>query len=190
MTETMRASTPSGRIENIGKTSAHCPYCCDEGWVIVALVEALRMTRKDGMYVPVRDEAGEPEVLGHHEEMGPCPACLKGERIEFPRMEATFGPWGSQGYWRGRPWHLYIKETCTCRAPVSEKVPQEYLDLVARLKGRTAELQAEEEERKRRREAADRATAAAPIAPPPEAPTSGPLPAAPQTASDVPGWAE
>ena len=32
--------------------------------------------------------------------LGPCPNCERGLRLEFPNDGA--GPWGKDGYWRGR----------------------------------------------------------------------------------------
>jgi hypothetical protein len=126
---------PGTRIQNVS-ARLHCSYCCNEGWVPVALRESYAMERTpSGVYVPKLDpETNEPIVAGHHEEMGPCPGCEKGERIEFPRSADVYGLWGPQGFWRGRPWHLYIKATCTCNDPVTTTIPEEYREMVERFR--------------------------------------------------------
>jgi hypothetical protein len=73
------------RITN-GTGTTHCPYCCDEGWVLVGFSR------------------------GSADQMGPCPRCERGYAIEFPKSGK--GPWGSEGYWRGRS-TSGIEKTCT-----------------------------------------------------------------------------
>lgn len=44
-----------------------------------------------------------------YEEYGPCD-CEAGKLVEFPppseKGKPRVGPWGNDGYWRGRPNHL------------------------------------------------------------------------------------
>lgn len=64
------------RVANVS-SKAHCEWCCDDGYVLVGY-----------------------NRLGT-DEMGPCPYCEKGFAIEFPEKPRV-GPWGIEGYWRGR----------------------------------------------------------------------------------------
>ena len=61
--------------------SAHdplnCTVCSDTGMVAVGMNEYGEIT-------------------------GPCPSCDRGKRIEFPLD--SVGPWGEDGFWRGRKW--------------------------------------------------------------------------------------
>lgn len=42
-----------------------------------------------------------------YEEMGPCPGCEKGHRLEFGEGDARHpGRWGEAGFWQGRPHNL------------------------------------------------------------------------------------
>lgn len=41
-------------------------------------------------------------VNEYGEITGPCPSCDRGKRIEFPLD--SVGPWGEDGFWRGRKW--------------------------------------------------------------------------------------
>lgn len=85
----MRAlSTPV--TQNAHAEGEHCAWCCmHPGWV-------LAYTRADGS-----------------EEMGPCPNCERGRKIEFGAV--GFDQWGSQGFWRGRPTNLV--RSCRCNEP-------------------------------------------------------------------------
>lgn len=83
-------STPV--LANAHATGEHCPWCCPHpGWVVA-------FTRADGS-----------------EEMGPCPNCELGKRIEFGAVGSQ--QWGVEGFWRGRATNL--KRACRCAEPRS-----------------------------------------------------------------------
>lgn len=77
------------RLDNL-EGGKHCPFCCGHkpGWVFVGW-------SGDGT-----------------EQYGPCPHCALGYLVEFP--EKGRGPWGPDGYWRGKPIGG-VEETCRCR---------------------------------------------------------------------------
>lgn len=92
------ADVPSDLVPNWPWGGPSCTHCGDDGQVLVA-------TRPPGF-----------------EEMAPCPHCVKGYRIEFgfgvkknQREEVIDawhqnpggGPWGRDGFWRGRDPALY-----------------------------------------------------------------------------------
>lgn len=114
-------------------SSSHCRFCCDSGWLAA-------LTRRDPVRRTVREEYVDAEgvtrfrtvvkVVGETEpieEMAPCPACEIGYRREFGlgrRREKQGdrevlveyenpdgGPWGKEGYWRGRPWD-HLRPVC------------------------------------------------------------------------------
>ena len=105
----------------------HCVYCCDQGLVVV-------QTRIDPVTVVERGE-GDDEFnvktvgeTGPIDEMGPCPACEIGKRVdggigsEFVRRDGEKvrqdvirgGPWGAGGYWQGRDWLGVVVRACAC----------------------------------------------------------------------------
>lgn len=67
-----------------------CILCRDHGYVEVGW--ETRLVRVKGV----------PKMVRQGEQMAPCPKCQRGKSIEFP-LEAV-GPWGPEGYWRGRKW--------------------------------------------------------------------------------------
>ena len=60
-----------------------CDLCSDTGMVIVG-------TSKAGT-----------------DQMAPCPGCDRGKKLEFPGEKN--GPWGSLGFWKGRPWRKGVE---------------------------------------------------------------------------------
>ncbi len=70
-----------------------CGYCADEGWVVVNL-------RK------IEPSIMAPNAEGLAEEMGPCPHCEAGKRIEYPHTLP--GPWGPNGYWRDKDTSILV----------------------------------------------------------------------------------
>lgn len=80
------------RTEPTGKVM--CRYCADDGLVVV-------WTR------PVKPSPRAPRASGEMDEMGPCPFCEQGLRIEFPPADPKtgfqrVGPWGVNGFWGTR----------------------------------------------------------------------------------------
>lgn len=79
------------RLQNL-TGSENCPTCFDDGLCVVAT---------------------EPQLTGsgalvNVELMGPCPRCERGFRAEFgirgdESSDVRGGPWGPDGFWRGRP---------------------------------------------------------------------------------------
>jgi hypothetical protein len=78
---------------------AHCPYCCNDGQVCVGTARW---------------------VGADFEQMGPCPRCQRGYRVEFGigvdkhgnDVQAKRPAWGKDGYWRGQPEWSAIPKTC------------------------------------------------------------------------------
>jgi hypothetical protein len=60
------------------KSYRACQICEDGAWVVVGVSEC------------------------GTDQAAPCPACARGKMIEFP-LERV-GPYGKEGYWRGRNW--------------------------------------------------------------------------------------
>lgn len=80
------------RTEPTGKVM--CRYCADDGLVVV-------WTR------PVEPTVACPRAQGEVDEMGPCPFCEAGLRVEFPPADPKsgaqrLGPWGAAGFWGSR----------------------------------------------------------------------------------------
>lgn len=80
------------RIDNYSGAAA-CPHCANSGIVCSAKRQQFKTT---------------PDLV---EEMAPCPKCEKGGRMEFglykdkegnEEQHKGGGPWGEQGYWRGK----------------------------------------------------------------------------------------
>lgn len=83
------------RVDNL-EGAEHCEFCCDDGVVVVG--------SESRVFNGLR---------GDYEVVAPCPACARGERVEFP-PNGRPSTWGKDGYWRGRPWN--IKRACQCNA--------------------------------------------------------------------------
>lgn len=80
------------RTEPTGKVM--CRHCADDGFVVV-------WTR------PVVPSVACPRAVGEVDEMGPCPFCEVGLRVEFPPADPKSGfqrtgPWGPSGFWGSR----------------------------------------------------------------------------------------
>ena len=80
------------RTEPTGKVM--CRHCADDGFVVV-------WTR------PVKPTMACPRAQGEVDEMGPCPFCEAGLRVEFPPADPKsgaqrLGPWGAAGFWGSR----------------------------------------------------------------------------------------
>lgn len=69
-----------------------CIVCRDSGQVEVGW--ETRLTR-------FKNEA---RMVREGEQMAPCPRCERGKSVEFP-LESV-GPWGPEGFWRGRKWNV------------------------------------------------------------------------------------
>ena len=80
------------RVKNL-TGDGFCVECQNEVSVLVNL-------RRPGKAL-VQGKAREPQEDTFYEEMGPCPYCELGFQLEFPGK--GHGPWGSEGFWRGRP---------------------------------------------------------------------------------------
>lgn len=107
---------PDDRIPNWPKSSVVvCSNCQDEGQIIVSYRLPAAVTRIGKRTVPRPTDRAPHDK---HEEMGPCPYCAMGFRIEFGIGVKTNshgepidqwwpnprgGPWGTDGYWQGRP---------------------------------------------------------------------------------------
>lgn len=80
------------RTEPAGKVM--CRHCADDGLVVV-------WTR------PAAPSMACPRASGDYDEMGPCPFCEQGLRVEFPPADPRsgaqrLGPWGAGGFWGSR----------------------------------------------------------------------------------------
>jgi hypothetical protein len=110
--ETEATALDPGPLESRPIETFACATCEDEGMVEVAFRRD-KIVRRDpatGRHV----YGGETGMIA---EMGPCPYCEKGRRIEFP--EDRVGPWGSAGYWQGRdPGEVVPRKTGGERATV------------------------------------------------------------------------
>jgi hypothetical protein len=86
-----------------------CSRCGDDGQIVVSL-------RRFPRQLDLATNKLKPEG-GLLEEMGPCPDCERGFRLEWgigvlkdksqppkvlDRWDVRGGPWGPEGYWRGR----------------------------------------------------------------------------------------
>lgn len=94
--------------------SETCRRCLDDARIVVSVRRepVYRYTRKGSVVscwtlADAREQAGWAET----EEMGPCPLCERGFRLEFgigrnkdgsEYENPRGGPWGRDGYWRGR----------------------------------------------------------------------------------------
>jgi hypothetical protein len=84
----------------------HCPCsaCAAEDWADPELAPCgMHGSSCPRVYAPVTVD----EVGLRYEEEGPCPMCQIGYRVEFPPaserlLDPRPGPWGRDGYWRGR----------------------------------------------------------------------------------------
>lgn len=114
----MPIELPDDRIPNWPKSPEPvCPDCGDEGMIVVAL------RNPEPSYAPSKERGKmvliQPNTSSKYEEMGPCPRCVIGFRVEFgigvkknsreEILDAWWvnprgGPWGRDGYWRGRPY--------------------------------------------------------------------------------------
>jgi hypothetical protein len=96
---------PEGRILNWTNRALTCPRCHNDGTIYVSssTVVVQRPKEETSEYVYDAD--------------GPCPTCEKGYRIEFALSvkrnqngvviddaypNPAGGPWGRDGFWRGR----------------------------------------------------------------------------------------
>jgi hypothetical protein len=82
----MQALSEEVRTRNITGRD-HCRFCGDDAQVVVA-IEKRRWKDTEASY----------------EQMGPCPHCERGYRLEY----GADSPWKPDGYWQGRelPAHL------------------------------------------------------------------------------------
>lgn len=85
---------------------AHCQWCCNDAVVPVAQ-ETRRKLRWNGKHAVDTGETYLEEVYG------PCPACERGNDHEFP-SDGKWGPWGRDGYWKGRP-YADLPRQCRCK---------------------------------------------------------------------------
>lgn len=81
----MKPLPDAARTKNLSGKE-FCRYCLNDGYVVVTMRPAARLAGR---------QASSEGVL---EEMGPCPYCEQGVRVEFQGG----APWGTDGYWRGR----------------------------------------------------------------------------------------
>jgi hypothetical protein len=116
MSEAWVIPTPEPeRADNL-TSNEHCRYCCNDGWVI----------------------AGTSTWMGASFEVAaPCPACLRGHKIEFSKDGRW--RWGPEGYWRGRPTGL--TPSCPHRgvAPAQKEIVDEARALMALLARKSSE---------------------------------------------------
>lgn len=95
---------PDGRIKN-WRAHGHCKRCENEG-----LIEG-------GSSTLLISRPGRAPMTYTYEGQAPCPSCAKGYRIEFAisvkrnregvvldewYADPAGGPWGKDGFWRGR----------------------------------------------------------------------------------------
>jgi hypothetical protein len=73
----VKAATARARGETPPSTGYSCDVCEDNGLVSL-------------------------EQEGPYQADAPCPACERGKRREFPID--SVGPWGEEGFWRGKRW--------------------------------------------------------------------------------------
>jgi hypothetical protein len=93
----MTPPTEGQVIIETGGPRPECDVCGDDGQVIVG-------KRRDR----IRNlKTREMSVTDPIDEYGPCPACARGRALEFP--EDSTGPWGPEGYWRGRDWRSILR---------------------------------------------------------------------------------
>jgi hypothetical protein len=76
---------PRRRLANVSGAES-CPTCGDEGLCTVG-TETRRGLGGSSFEVDV---------------VGPCPRCERGFAVEFGVGAQDVGPWGRQGFWRGR----------------------------------------------------------------------------------------
>ena len=118
------------RIDNV-EGEEHCRFCCQSpGYVVVGTrqVENRRYYDSGGRRVPAPSLAAtsEPDGFYEDEELGPCPICQLGHKVEFP--EKGTGPWGKEGFWRGMP-HSALKPDCRCdEKPVEKREAREMIE--------------------------------------------------------------
>lgn len=96
-------STRRGKRCHNWTADEHCATCADVGTVDLVAERYARHTRPDGTQAWVESIV-----------VGPCPFCEVGYRFEFgivnvatddgkvDRVIPGGGPWGSDGFWRGR----------------------------------------------------------------------------------------
>lgn len=103
----------------------HCEWCCPHpGWVVAY----------------TRSEGG-----GEVEEMGPCPNCEIGNRIEMGEMGRRQWP---RGFWQGRPTQL--RRACVCDERVSTAAEvEQWKDFIT--KAMTAMIEKNEEQKVERK---------------------------------------
>jgi hypothetical protein len=82
------------RIQNVSEDE-HCRFCCSSPGLVFVGTELWQGADYD--------------------QVGPCPACELGQKLEFP---PKFAQWGPRGFWQGRPWDA-LQVTCNC----GEKLP-------------------------------------------------------------------
>lgn len=109
-----------------------CCYCLDTGLVTVALRDPTPATiNRAGKPVQMMtaleraQAAGASEAGLRYEEEGPCPMCQIGYRVEFPAPSERVpdpgpGPWGRDGYWRGRD----VFDVTPLESPSSKPLPK------------------------------------------------------------------
>lgn len=86
----------------------HCPYCCNDGWVLLHEGESRQTLRREpGPHGQMQTVARGTHMV---DVAVPCPNCEIGYLVEFPT--AGLAPWGREGYWRGRPTGLVKR--CAC----------------------------------------------------------------------------
>lgn len=91
----------------------HCEWCVDEGLVVVATRPMTPSPPRNRVRPKHRAHLPAPRSTAV-EEMGPCPYCEVGFKIEFGvgtrrNRDGSLGedvvrggPWGPEGFWRGR----------------------------------------------------------------------------------------
>lgn len=103
MTVAVLDFTATRRICNV-TGDEYCDACADGAFVVAAL-ETRPITRAG--------KGGSVAIVGEYQEetYGPCPRCERGYRLEFglgrnadgsEYTNPKGGPWGKDGFWRGR----------------------------------------------------------------------------------------
>lgn len=106
----MTVEVPADRVPNWPLGGPRCLHCDDDGQLVVLLRKPDPTFISGGKLI-------EPNVTERFEEMAPCPHCTKGFRVEFGigvkkntrdeiidawHPSPSGGPWGRDGYWKGR----------------------------------------------------------------------------------------
>src|SRR6266542_2243681 len=96
----MKALPAEARTQNVSAKNS-CRWCGDEGMAPVQVRPAHEHLRCGKHVFAAPANSG-------YEEFAPCPYCEKGFAVEFPTANpksgrpTDAGPWGKDGYWRGR----------------------------------------------------------------------------------------